>query len=141
MKSRRKIIVAIITLIILLLGITMCTNNLANPNNKPVMIDPNIKRLKDLIYQEELCDDKWAKKIANLGEKMRNDSNGKYLVKYYQHGKITSDFISDYEELGRLAMQFGDAFIAKNYQKASNLMKDIKKLFIKLGGYSNEAIY
>ena len=143
MKKRKPIIIGIIVLIIILLGLKMCQDENIVINNpiQTKQVDPNLVELKELINEEELCDDEWAKKILELGKKMETDSNATYLAKYYQDGEITDEFVKEYLLLAKDAQKFATLFLEKKYKEAAEVLLIMKEKFIEIGEYSNETIY
>ena len=129
MKSRTKIIGALIVIIVIIFGLKMCANN--DNNEEQVAYDQNIIELKTLVYEEELCDDEWAKKFDLLGDKIIKDSNQEYLEKYYDI-EINEDFINNYKQLGELCKKFSTLFISKSYSEASEVLNKIKEIYNEL---------
>ena len=132
-KLMKKIAIIVLAIIIILLGIKMCSKTNPDSNNASalVLVDPNMIELKKLIEEEELCDEDWAKRFAKLGKKIEKDSNEEYLSKYYED--IDKEFIADYKELGTLSQEFAKLFLDKKYKEASKVLLEIKDKFLDIG--------
>lgn len=135
MNRKKRIIVEVIIIIILLIGFVACQKK----SEATYQVDNNMITLKDLINEEELCDEAWALKFRELGQKMKEDANREYLSKYYR--KIDQEFIKKYDLLGQDSIDFSTKFLAKDYAKAKVIIKAIKEKFIIMEDNSYEEIY
>ena len=127
MSKKIKIISILIVIIIVIFGLRACLSN-----NESLENDPNLIELRNLVYEEELCDNDWANKVGELGEKIINDSNLDYLKKYYSNN-IDEKFIDKYKNLGELCKEFRLQFIEKNYSEASKTLNKIKEIYSEMG--------
>lgn len=143
MKIKRNKIIAIIVVLFFLLLITRCSIDKKNtdPTASLSNADPNIILLKKLIYEDEICDEQWAREVLKLGNKMTLDSNPEYLNQYYLNNNVTDSFIDEYSALGVNTSKFASLFLKKKYKESAKLLETVKKQFIEVEEQSNEIVY